>query len=391
MSRVGTWIRRLRSEAPEPLPPGSVVGPARADRRTKNLIPRLQRGDIAVIDHDDLDRVAAEGLLAAGVVAVVNAAPSITGRYPNYGPLVIVEAGVPLLDEVGSDVLDEIVEGELALLRDERLFVDGEELAAGRLIGRDDLIARIEASKGAVSDELERFAENTLDYLRREAHIVTGPGRATDLGFDLHGRHVLIVVRGVDYRDDLEALRRIGYLNELRPVTIGVDGGADALLELGIEPDIILGDFDSVSKDALRSGADLIVHAYPGGTAPGASRLDRLGFEYRLLEAPGTSEDLAMQLAYDNECELIVAVGTHTSMAEFLDKGREGMASTFLTRMKVGSILVDAKGVSRLYQTQVRKRDLLLLVLAALFTVVVIGVVSEPIRLVLRTLWLSLN
>lgn len=393
MSGIGPWLRRLRSDTPEAYPPGAVVGPARADLRTKNLIPRLQRGDIAIIDHDDLDQVAAEGLVAAGVVAVVNAAPSITGRYPNYGALVIVEAGLPLLDEVGSEVLDEIVDGELAVVLGERLLVDDRELATGRIIERDDLITRIEAAKGAVSDELERFAENTLDYLRREAHIVTGsgPGGQADLGVDLHARQVLIVVRGVDYRDDLEALRRIGYLSELKPVTIGVDGGADAMLELGIEPDIILGDFDSVSQNALNSGANLVVHAYPGGAAPGASRLDRLGLEYRQIEAPGTSEDLAMQLAYDSGCELIVAVGTHTSMAEFLDKGREGMASTFLTRMKVGSILVDAKGVSRLYQTQVRKRELLLLVLAALFTVVVIGVVSEPIRLVLRTLWLSLN
>lgn len=390
MTGTNTWWRRRRTEGDPDAPPGSTVGPARADRRTKNLIPRLQRGDIAVIDHDDLDRVAAEGLLAAGVAAVVNAAPSITGRYPNYGPLLIVDAGVPLLDEVGSEVLDDFDEGDLAVLVGDELRVGGRTIATGHRIDRDELVERIDEAKVAVSDELERFAENTLDYLRRESHIVTGPVRNADLGVDLTGRHVLIVVRGLDYRDDLEALRRIGYLNELRPVTIGVDGGADALLELGIDPDIIVGDFDSVSKDALRSGASLIVQAYPGGEAPGAARLDRLGFEYRLIEAPGTSEDLAMQLAYDNECELIVAVGTHTSMAEFLDKGREGMASTFLTRMKVGSILVDAKGVSRLYQTQVRKRDLLLLVLAALFTVVVIGVVSEPIRLVLRTLWLSL-
>jgi uncharacterized membrane-anchored protein len=198
---------------------------------------------------------------------------------------------------------------------------------------------------------------------------------------------VLIVVRGIDYREDLRALRRIGYIADLEPVLIGVDGGADALLDEGLKPDIIIGDFDSVSSDALRTGAELVVHAYPGGEAPGAERLDRLGFEYKVFEAPGTSEDVAMMLAWEGRAELLVAVGTHSSMNEFFDKGREGMASTFLTRMRVGTILVDAKGVSRLYRSHVRKRDLVLLVLSALFTLVVVAMVSEPIRLLLQSVW----
>ncbi len=369
----------------------AVVGPARADRRTKNLIPRLAPGDIAVIDHDDLDRVAADALLAAGVAAVVNASASITGRYPTYGPLLVVEAGVPVLDEVGGDVVDRITEGQPAMLLGDELIVDGEVIARGRRLTRAGVEGRLELAREGVADELERFAANTLDHLRSETAIFTGSVDVSDLDLDMGGRHVLIVVRGVGYRDDLEALKRIGYLSELRPVTIGVDGGADALIEVGVTPDLIIGDFDSVSKEALRTGSSLVVHAYPGGAAPGAARLERLGFDYRVLEAPGTSEDAAMQLAYEREATLIVAVGSHSSMAEFLDKGREGMASTFLTRMKVGAILVDAKGVSRLYQTQVHKRELILLVLAAFFTVVVIGVVSEPIRLVLRTLWLTLQ
>jgi uncharacterized membrane-anchored protein len=239
------------------------------------------------------------------------------------------------------------------------------------------LEARIESARQTMGAELERFAENTLEYLRNERHLLVDDPEVPDPGVPVLGRHVLIVVRGIGYREDLALLRRGGYLHDLRPVLIGVDGGADALLEAGQKPEIIIGDFDSVSEEALRCGARLIVHAYPGGTAPGAKRLDDLGLEYTLFESAGTSEDIAMLLAYERGAELIVAVGTHNSMVEFLDKGRAGMASTFLVRMKVGPILVDAKGVSRLYQSRVRKRDLALLVLAALFTLIVVASLTE--------------
>lgn len=379
-------MRVFRRGAPEE-GESVISGPARVDRRTKNLIPRLQPGDIAIIDHDDLDRVAAEGLRDARVAAVVNAAPSITGRYPNLGALVLVSAGIPLVDHVGSKFLDEVPEGTLTSVIGGEVFVEGMLTGKGIRQDRDLVEKALEAARGAIGDQLEEFAQNTLSYIRREQHVLTASPMLPDVRVPIEGQHVLIVVRGLDYREDLEALRRIGYIAELKPVLIGVDGGADALLEQGLHPDIILGDFDSVSADALRSDAELIVHAYPGGGAPGAERLDRLNFEYQEFEASGTSEDVAMQLAWEHRAELIVAVGSHSSMNEFLDKGREGMASTFLTRLKVGAILVDAKGVSRLYRSQVRKRDLMLLVLSALFTLVVIAIISEPIRLLLRSVW----
>jgi uncharacterized membrane-anchored protein len=379
-------VRVFRRGAPEE-GESVISGPARVDRRTKNLIPRLQPGDIAIIDHDDLDRVAAEGLRDARVAAVVNAAPSITGRYPNLGALVLVSAGIPLVDHVGSKFLDEVPEGTLTSVIGGEVFVEGMLTGKGIRQDRDLVEKALEAARGAIGDQLEEFAQNTLSYIRREQHVLTASPMLPDVRVPIEGQHVLIVVRGLDYREDLEALRRIGYIAELKPVLIGVDGGADALLEQGLHPDIILGDFDSVSADALRSDAELIVHAYPGGGAPGAERLDRLNFEYQEFEASGTSEDVAMQLAWEHRAELIVAVGSHSSMNEFLDKGREGMASTFLTRLKVGAILVDAKGVSRLYRSQVRKRDLMLLVLSALFTLVVIAIISEPIRLLLRSVW----
>jgi uncharacterized membrane-anchored protein len=197
---------------------------------------------------------------------------------------------------------------------------------------------------------------------------------------------VLVVVRGHDYRQDLRQLR--AYIREVRPVLIGVDGGADAILEIGSKPHLIIGDFDSVSDKALRSGAELVVHAYAGGRAPGAERLQALGLEYVTFEAAGTSEDIAMLLAYERGADLLVAVGTHASAVEFLDKGRPGMASTFLVRLKVGPILVDAKGVNRLYQSTVRKRDLAFLVASALITMIVIALVSAPLHTFFRGLYL---
>jgi uncharacterized membrane-anchored protein len=269
------------------------------------------------------------------------------------------------------------------------VLVDGNVVAKGERQTIATLEERLSSARDRMGAELERFAENTLEYLRKEGHLLTGIPDIPDLGLDFRGRQVLLVVRGIDYRDDLRLLRQSGYLQEVRPILIGVDGGADALLEIGAKPDVIIGDFDSVSERALSCGAQLVVHAYPGGQAPGAKRLDDLGLRYTRFESPGTSEDIAMLLAFEEGAELIVAVGTHSSMVEFLDKGRAGMASTFLVRMKVGPILVDAKGVNRLYRTRVRKRDLTMMVASALVALVVITIVSEPIRLFLRTFWVS--
>ncbi len=366
-----------------------VSGLARVDHRTKALIGRLQPGDIAVIDHEDLDRVAAETLVGARPAAVVNASSSMTGRYPNVGPLALTEAGIPLIDAAGPAVMS-IVEGSPVTIRDGAVLVSDEEIAVGHRQTQDGLEDRIAAAKLTMGAELERFAENTLRYIQAEGHLLVDEPDVPEVpGVDFRGRHVLIVVRGSGYKDDLQLLRRSGYIADQKPVLIAVDGGADALLDLGRKPDVIIGDMDSVSESALRCGARLIVHGYRGGKAPGGQRLDDLGLTYEVYGSEGTSEDIAMLLAYEKGCELIVAVGTHSSMVEFLDKGRAGMASTFLVRMKVGMMLVDAKGVSRLYKSTVRTRDLLLLVLAAVFTLTVIVLVSEPIRLVIRTYWVT--
>ena len=354
-------------------------GRARVDGRTKDLLVRLQPGEIAVIDHADIDRVAAEGLVQKQARAVINASASSTGRYPNLGPLLLCSAGIPVIDEAGPGVMS-IPEGTRLILRDDRVFrTDGTEVARGRLLTLEEAEKTMDRAKQAISHELERFAENTIGYIKDERDVLLEAARLPEVRTDFHGRHVLIVVRGYDYKEDLAALA--AYIREVRPLLIGVDGGADALLDFGLKPSMIIGDMDSVTTEALLSGAELVVHAYEGGVAPGHERIEALGLDAVLYEATGTSEDIAMLLAYERGAELIVAVGTHTNLIEFLDKGRKGMASTFLVRLRVGPILVDAKGVGRLYRGRIRRGDLLLLVIAALIVMAIVIGVSEPLRL----------
>jgi len=363
-------------------------GPARIDRRTKNLTNRLQPGDIAIIDHEDLDRLAAEGLLQQRVAGVVNVARSLSGRYPNVGPLLVAAAGIPLLDGVGPEVMERVAEGQRVRIQGDEVWLDGTVVGKGIRQDLQSLERDYEASKQAVGDELERFASNTLEYMQQEHHLAFDTPDVPDLVVDIKDRHVLVVVRGNDYREDLATLR--SYVREMCPVLVAVDGGADALLEYGFRPHVIIGDFDSVSNDALHSGAQLVVHAYPGGEAPGAARLDALGLAYTTFEAGGMSEDVAMLLAYEKGAKLIVAVGSHGSMVEFLAKGRSGMASTFITRLKVGQLLVDAKGVSQLYHSRLRKRDVLLFFMAVTLCFVVVGVAFVP-RVYFESVWLLLQ
>jgi uncharacterized membrane-anchored protein len=387
--------RRLRSRRRKGAP-DAVVGPARVDKRTKDLSRRMLPGDIAVINHTDIDRVAAENVIAHGAIAVINGGVSISGRYPNGGPIRIVEAGLPLIDDVGPEILDLIAEGDELRLVGGEIWRDGVLVATGTPLDVAAIEEATERARGNIGTELEKFAENTLEYIQREAKLTFEPILLPPLRTDFKGRHALVVVRGHDYKSDLAALKP--YLREYQPVLIGVDGGADALLEIGFQPDIIIGDFDSVSDRALRCGAELIHHVHIDGRAPGRDNLLEWGVEYVEFVIDGTSEDVAMLLAYEAGAKLIVAVGTHATMVEFLDKGRKGMSSTFLTRLRLGPMLVDAKGVSRLYEGRVRRRDLIALVVSALLAMVVISVVAEPIhvfldgiRVTFKDLWYSIS
>ena len=246
-----------------------VIGVARVDHRTKRLVKRVQPGEVMVIDHEDLDRVAAETIVGVRAGAVINAAPSISGRYPNLGPLLVCAAGIPLIDGVGPEVMDAVAEGQLVTVDGDKVLVGGKVIAAGTRQSMQLLEEQIDKARASMGDELERFAENTLSYLSQERHLLLDEPDLPQIDVDMRDRHVLIVVRGAEYRDDLDTLHRSGYLAEMRPLLVGVDGGADALLDLGRTPDIIIGDMDSVTERALRCGALLVVHGYRDGRTPG--------------------------------------------------------------------------------------------------------------------------
>lgn len=370
-------VPTLRRSKPVELP--GTTARARIDRSTKSLLKRLKPGEIAVIDHADLDRVVAETLVTRAVGAVVNAEPSITGRYPNLGPQILVQAGIPLLDGVGQGVFDSVREGDTVRLDATSLYAGERELCRGIRQTVDSVGAAMEEARAGLAVQIEAFADNTMEFLKRERELLIDGVGVPDIRTDLEGRHVLIVVRGYRHREDLAILRP--YIREYRPVLVAVDGGAEALREAGYAPDLIVGDMDSVSDEALTCGAELVVHAYRDGRAPGVRRCRELGLEAAVFPATGTSEDIALLLADDKGARLIVAVGTHATLVEFLDKGRAGMASTFLTRLRVGSKLVDAKGVSRLYRSRISTASLLMLFVATLLTLAVAVSISPVGRL----------
>jgi uncharacterized membrane-anchored protein len=367
-----------RGKAAEP--PG-IVGVARIDPRTKVLVRRLEPGDIAIIDHPDLDRVSADELIACRVAAVVNASRSVTGRYPNLGPELLFEAGIPLVDDVGKDLLSRVTEGAAVRLDRDILYNDADQvIAKGVLLTEASLATAMEDANAGAATQIDAFAANTLEFLRRERDLLNNGVELPELATSMRDKHVLVVVRGYRYREDLRALRP--YIREYRPVLMAVDGGADALLEVGYRPHVIIGDMDSVSDEALAAGAELVVHAYPDGRAPGMERLAGLGLDALLLPAPGTSEDVALLVADACGAALIAVVGTHWTLEEFLDKGRPGMASTFLTHLRVGSKLVNARGVHQLYQSRISGWALAVLVVAAAVTIVV-AIAYSPVGPVL--------
>jgi len=375
MSSFLSLVRSLRRRTTGELDLPGVRGTVRMDGRTKELTKRLKPGDIAVIDHQDLDRVSAEALVACKPVAVINVASSITGRYPNLGPGILVNAGVPLVDNVGKDVMLELKDGQTARLDGDTLYVGDVVVAKGNLFDQDFVAAALIEARAGLAVQLEAFAANTMEYLRRERDLLLDGVGVPEITTVIEGRHALVVVRGYHYKEDLQTLR--SYIREYRPILIGVDGGADALVEMGLRPHLIVGDMDSVSDASLTCGAEIVVHAYRDGRAPGLERVRKLGLQAVVFPATGTSEDVAMLLADDKGASLIVAVGTHATLIEFLDKGRSGMASTFLTRLRVGGKLVDAKGVSRLYRSRISNLSLGVMLLVGLFALFV-ALASTP-------------
>jgi len=372
-----------------------VWATARLDIRTKNLTKRLQPGDIAIIDHADLDRVAADALVRCQVSAVVNVAPSITGRYPNQGPQMLVAAGIPLIDDVGPDVFEQVKEGQQVRLDGETLYVGDMVAAKGIRQTAESVAADLAAAKEGLAKQLKAFVTNTFEYIDRDPEVLVEGIRIPPLRTRLAGKHALVVARGYHYHEDLQALR--AYIREFKPVIIAVDGGANALIEAGYWPNIIVGDMDSVSDKALKSGAEIVVVAYRNGHAPGLPRVQDLGISSVTCAAPGTSEDVAVLIAEEAGASLIVTVGMRFGLVEFLDKGRAGMASAVLTRIRVGDKMVDAKGVSRLYQSRISAKSLILLAFAALLPIIALALTPVGklyvgyFSLALHGLWDSLT
>lgn len=350
----------------------------RLDKRTKNLAKRMKHGEIALIDHVDIDSVAASMLVEAKVGAVINVARSCSGMYPNLGPKVLLDAGIYIIDNAHPELFNLIKEGDLIEISDGAIKRNGEVLGTGTVLTKELAASQLEDSKKNLSAELERFAKNTLGYVTTEKSLLLDPTVLPDIKTKINGRHVLVVVRGEGYKEDLAMIST--YIRDMKPVLIGVDGGGDALLELGYKPDIIIGDMDSISDRTLTKSREIIVHAYTDGRAPGLPRIQALGLDAMVCPVSGTSEDLALLLAYEKGAEMITAVGTHSTLIDFLDKGRKGMSSTFLVRLKVGHKLVDARGVSKLYQAQPSIRYIGLIMLAALLLLMVVIAFSPSVK-----------
>lgn len=347
-----------------------VQAPIKVDRKTKRLAKRLTGGEIAVINHIDIDEVAANSLIEGKVKLVINASKSISGRYPNKGPGILTENNVLIVDNVGEDIFHELKEGQIIEVIDGKIYRDGILLGQGEVLDRDEVDVRLKKAYENIAVELDRFIDNTIEYAKKEKGFILGDIEIPHVKTKYKNRHVLIVVRGQDYKQDLSTI--LSYIEEMKPILVGVDGGADALLEFGYTPDVIVGDMDSVSDEALKKANEIVVHAYTDGRAPGFKRVQDLGLDAIVFPAPGTSEDIAMLIAYEYKAELIVALGTHSNMIDFLEKGRKGMASTFLVRLKIGSKLIDAKGVNLLYRSKLKMKYIWALIITALFPILIL-------------------
>jgi uncharacterized membrane-anchored protein len=381
-------VARRRPDA-APAAPAVATGPVRMGRKTKLLSKRLLAGEVAVIDHRDLDRVSGEDLIAAGVVAVLNCRPSSTGRYPNMGPLLLTQAGVVLVDLPDDTLFSELKDGQPVQVRGGDVYRGETLIASGRLQSPESVREETDQRRAEIGEALESFARNTVEHMLEERELLSGRIELPRFDTDFRDRHALIVVRGVHHERDLQALK--AYIRDVRPVLVGVDGGANAILDAGFKPSMIVGDMDSASNETLMCGAELVVHAYTDGKAPGRELLEELGVPYKIVAAPGTSQDIAMIIAAEKGAELIVSVGSQFNLVEFLDKNRRGMSSTFLTRLRLGEILVDAKGVSRLYRPRPGFAPVLLVAAVGLLALIGVVLVTPGLKEVADLLWLKLQ
>lgn len=342
---------------PAPALPG-VHGPARIHRRTASLLGRLHVGDVAVLDHLDMDRDTAQALVDAGVVAVVNSGPMVSGRFPNLGPERLVEAGVVVVDNAGPEVFDRLKDGTDVRIDAGVLHAGDTLVATGREVTAELVRSEMGRARSGLSAQLESFTHNSTEFLRREQDLLLHGHGVPRTATDMAGRPVVVAVRSHGWQDELRGIKP--FVREQRPVLVGVDHGADALAEAGHRPDVVVvsGAGDLPSAAVLRKARDVVVLVERGAPRSATEQLERLGIRPLRFETTATAEDAALLLASAREASLIVGVGMHATLDEFLDRRRAGLASTFLTRLKVGPDLVDASAVPQLYDGAVRPRHL---------------------------------
>jgi uncharacterized membrane-anchored protein len=355
-----------RNAAPRP----GLVGTAQVDRDTDRLLRRVGPGDIVVLDALDLDRVTADALIDAGVAAVINASPSISGRYPNLGPEVLVTNGIVLIDDTGPEVFKKVRDGARVRVSDGAVYSGDRRLIVGTERGDHEISDLMHEAKSGLVAHLEAFAGNTIEFIRSESPLLIDGIGIPSIDVDLNRRHVVIVGEEDAAVDDLKNLKP--FIKEYQPVLIGVGTGADVLRQAGYRPQLIVGDPDLMTADVLRCGAQVVLPADADGHAPGLDRIQDLGIGAMTFPAAGSATDLALLLADHHGASLIVTAGHSATIEEFFDRTRARTnPSTFLTRLKVGPKLVDAKAVATLYRSRISGGAIAFLVLAMLVAIIV--------------------
>ncbi len=360
----------LLSKNSETLP--GRTGTARVDRDSRRLLARIGPGDIAVLDEMDIDQSLADKLVAAGVTAVVNTSPSISGRYPNVGPEVLVAGGVLLLDTVSSDAFGRIKDGARVRIEDGVVYADRftrkepEVLVECLELDEDAIAERMREARNGLAEHLESFAGDALEFIRTESSLLMDGIGVPKPDLVLNGRQVVVVGVGPGHAEELKKLKP--FIKEYSPVLIGVGGGAETLRRSGYRPDLIVGNPDELTAKTLTCGAELIIPADLDGRAEGLERVKELGLGAITFPGSGSPADLALLLAHHHGAALIVTAGASASLEEFFDRGRrDSNPATFLTRLKVGESIMDASAVATLYRNRFSG------VLAALLVLAVLG------------------
>jgi uncharacterized membrane-anchored protein len=363
-----------------------VVGTARVDRDIDRLLRRVCPGDIAVLDVLDLDRITADALVDAEIAAVINASQSVSGRYPNLGPEVLLANGVTLIDETGTDVFKKIKDGSKVRLYNGGVYAGDRRLIRGTERTDEEIAELMQEAKSGLVAHLEAFAGNTIEFIRSESPLLIDGIGIPDVDIELRRRHVVVVAEEDDAADDLKRLKP--FIKEYQPVLIGVGSGADVLRQAGYRPQLIVGDPSNLSTEVLKSGAQVVLPADADGHAPGLERIQDLGVGAMTFPAAGSPADLALLLADHHGAALLVTAGHRANIETFFDRTRQDSnPSTFLTRLRVGEKVVDAKAVATLYHNRISGGAIALLILTMLISVIAALWVSRTDTVVLH--WIA--